>query len=68
LHRTGKFYVFLREIRHELFDGRLEAELAKAYKKPRGTAPLPPLSGVGFWGTRVPAVERFERRIILLLG
>jgi hypothetical protein len=28
----------------------------------------PQLSGVGFWGTRVPAVERFERRIILLLG
>jgi hypothetical protein len=42
LHRIGKFYVFLREMRHELFDARFEAELAKAYKKPRGTAPLPP--------------------------
>jgi hypothetical protein len=38
----GKFYVFLREMRHELFDARFEAELAKAYKKPRGTTPLPP--------------------------
>jgi Transposase DDE domain/Transposase domain (DUF772) len=42
LHRIGKFYVFLREIRHELFEARFEAELAKAYKKPRGTAPIPP--------------------------
>jgi Transposase DDE domain/Transposase domain (DUF772) len=42
LHRIGKFYVFLREMRHELFDASFEAELAKAYKKPRGTAPLPP--------------------------
>jgi hypothetical protein len=42
LHRIGKFYVFLREIRHELFDARFEAELAKAYQKPRGTAPLAP--------------------------
>ena len=38
----GKFYVFLREIRHALFDTSFEAALAKAYKKPRGTAPLPP--------------------------
>ena len=42
LHRIGKFYVFLREMRHELFDASFEAELAKAYKKSRGTAPLPP--------------------------
>jgi hypothetical protein len=42
LHRIGKFYVFLREIRHELFDASFEAQLAKAYKTPRGTAPLPP--------------------------
>ena len=42
LHRIGKFYVFLREIRHELFAASCEAELATAYKKPRGTAPLPP--------------------------
>ena len=42
LHRIGKFYVFLREIRHELFDARFEAELTKAYKTPRGTPPLPP--------------------------
>jgi Transposase DDE domain/Transposase domain (DUF772) len=42
LHRMGRFYVFLREIRHELCDASFEAQLAKAYKKPRGTAPLPP--------------------------
>jgi transposase len=42
LHRIGTLYVSLREMRHELFDASFEAELAKAYKKPRGTAPLPP--------------------------
>jgi Transposase DDE domain/Transposase domain (DUF772) len=41
LHRIGKFYVFLREIRHELFDEAFQAELAAAYQ-PRGTAPVPP--------------------------
>ena len=33
LHRIGQFYVFLREIRHDLFDASFEAALAKAYKK-----------------------------------
>jgi hypothetical protein len=42
LHCLGTLSGFLREIRHELFDARFDAELAKAYKKPRGTAPLPP--------------------------
>ena len=42
LHRSGKFYVFLREMRHELFEARFEAELVKADKKPRGRAPIPP--------------------------
>jgi hypothetical protein len=28
LHRIGKFYVFLREIRAELFDDAFQAELA----------------------------------------
>jgi hypothetical protein len=42
LHRIGKFYVFLREMRHQLCDASFEAALAKAYKKPRGTAPVPP--------------------------
>jgi hypothetical protein len=41
LHRIGKFYVFLREVRHELFDETFQAELAAAYQ-PRGTAPVPP--------------------------
>lgn len=40
LHRTGKFYVFLRSIRAELFDDAFQAELAAVYW-PRGTAPLP---------------------------
>ena len=40
LHRVGKFYVFLRTVRAELFDEAFQAELAAAYA-PRGTAPLP---------------------------
>jgi hypothetical protein len=28
LHRIGKFYVFLREVRAELFDEAFQAELA----------------------------------------
>jgi len=42
LHRVGRFYVFLREIRRELFEGGFEEELEAAYKKARGTEPLPP--------------------------
>jgi hypothetical protein len=41
LQRIGRFYVFLRTIRHELFDEAFQAELAAAYQ-PRGTAPVPP--------------------------
>jgi hypothetical protein len=41
LHRIGKFYVFLREVRAELFDEAFQAELAAVYR-PRGTAPVPP--------------------------
>jgi len=40
LTRIGKFYIFLREVRGELFDEAFQAELAAAYQ-PRGTAPLP---------------------------
>jgi hypothetical protein len=40
LRRIGKFYVFLREVRAEMFDEAFQAELAAAYQ-PRGTAPLP---------------------------
>ena len=40
LKRIGKFYVFLRAVRAELFDEAFQAELAAAYH-PRGTAPLP---------------------------
>jgi hypothetical protein len=41
LHRIGKFYVFLRTVRHELFDEAFQAELAAVYR-PRGTRPVPP--------------------------
>ena len=41
LHRIGKCYVFLREVRAELFDEAFQAELAAIYQ-PRGTAPVPP--------------------------
>jgi hypothetical protein len=40
LHRSGKFYVFLRTIRGELFDDAFQAELAAVYE-PRGTQPRP---------------------------
>ena len=40
LKRIGKFYVFLREVRHELFDEEFQTELAAVYA-PRGTDPLP---------------------------
>ena len=40
LKRVGKFYVFLREVRDELFDEEFQAELAAAYD-PRGREPLP---------------------------
>jgi len=38
LHRIGTFYVFLREVRAELFDETFQAQLAAGYQ-PRGTAP-----------------------------
>lgn len=41
LQRSGKFYVFLRQIRAELFDEAFQAELAAGYR-PRGTQPIPP--------------------------
>jgi len=41
IRRRGKFYLFLRQIRHELFDEAFQATLAAGYR-PRGTAPVPP--------------------------
>ena len=41
LSRIGKFYVFLRQVRQELFDEAFQAELAQAYD-PKGRSPLPP--------------------------
>lgn len=41
LHRIGKFYVFLREVRAELFDEEFQGELGAVYQ-PRGTVPVPP--------------------------
>lgn len=41
LHRSGKFYVFLRTIRSELCDDAFQSTLAAVYR-PRGTRPIPP--------------------------
>ena len=41
--RRAKLFVFLRQHRHELFDGEFQAELARAYAdKPKGRPPVPP--------------------------
>jgi len=41
--RRAKLFVFLREHRHELFDGQFQAELAEAYvNSPKGQPPVPP--------------------------
>src|SRR5262245_17094219 len=40
LYRSGKFYVFLRTIRSELFDEAFQGELAAVYEL-RGTQPRP---------------------------
>lgn len=42
LDRIGKFYVFLRKVRHRLFDDEFEKQLKGMYGTPRGTKPLPP--------------------------
>jgi len=49
LERRGRFYIFLRRVRHLLVDESLEAEFAKAYGKPRGTKPVPPALLVMVW-------------------
>ena len=58
LHRIGKFYVFLRTIRAELFDDAFQAELAAVYQ-PRGTAPLP--AGAVGDGDRAPGLRPGQR-------
>ncbi len=41
--RRAKLFVFLRQIRHELFDDAFQAELAQLYRaSPRGQPPVPP--------------------------
>lgn len=41
--RRAKLFVFLRQHRHELFDGQFQAELAQAYvDSPKGQPPVPP--------------------------
>ena len=42
LKRTGRLYVFLREVQPDLFDEAFQAELEAAYGVPRGTEPIPP--------------------------
>jgi hypothetical protein len=41
MRRKSRFYVFMREVRGELFDAEFQAELANAYS-PRGQDPVPP--------------------------
>lgn len=41
LKRVGKFYVFLREVLPELFSDGFQDELEVAYRRARGTSPLP---------------------------
>ncbi len=43
LRRGSKFYLFLREIRGELFDEAFQAEMAVGYGVARGQKPLPPV-------------------------
>jgi hypothetical protein len=41
--RRAKLFVFLRRIRHDLFDNAFQAELAQLYRaSPRGQPPVPP--------------------------
>jgi len=42
LTRIGKFYVFLREVRTELFDEAFQAELAAVYQPGGGRRCRPP--------------------------
>lgn len=42
LDRIGKFYLFLRKVRHRLFDDEFEKKLKGMYGTPRGNKPLPP--------------------------
>lgn len=41
LKRVGKLFVFLRQVRHELFDAGFQHELSQAYR-PRGQEPVAP--------------------------
>jgi IS5 family transposase len=41
IRTRSRFYVFLREIRHQLFDEAFQAELSAVYQ-PRGQEPVPP--------------------------
>ena len=42
LDRIGKFYVFLRKVRHRLFDDAFQEKLKGMYGTVRGNKPLPP--------------------------
>ena len=41
IRKRSRFFLFLREIRHELFDEAFQLELIKAYA-PRGQEPVAP--------------------------
>ncbi len=41
--RRAKLFIFLRQIRHRLFDEQFQSELAKIYTdSPKGNPPVPP--------------------------
>lgn len=42
LRRSGKFFVFLRDVHDRLFDKDFQDRLLVEYGKPRGTDPIPP--------------------------
>ena len=41
IRTRSQFFLFLREVRHELFDAEFQEELAATYA-PRGQDPVPP--------------------------
>lgn len=76
LGRRSRFFVFLREVRDELFDDAFQNELASVYA-PRGQAPVPPAllamvtllqAYTGASDAEAVEVAEMDRRWQLVLG
>lgn len=76
LRRRSRFYVFLREVRHELFDAAFQDELASVYA-PRGQEPVAPAllamvtllqAYTGASDAEAVEVAEMDRRWQLVLG